>query len=179
MKNQVRKIPPKNYVLVGIISVATILFLGYFVFWYKNINKYYENNSIMSGYLSEIKEEGIVDNLTNYLMDNPDVLLYMSFGNDISIKNFENQFKNLIDEYNISSEFIYVDLNLIKDKNFILNIQENFFNDKLQKINLKKQSNILVFENGEIVNILYSSEEKINISDVRRFLVRCGVIKND
>lgn len=181
MSKEIRKIPTKNYIIVGIIATATIVVLGYFVFWYKNNQEYYKNNSVMSGYLSEVQEDGIIDNLTNYVLDNPNGLLYISFGNDSSIKNFENDFKNLIGKYNIKSNFIYVDLNSVTDKNFIKNIQENFFSTDLKNknINLTKQSNIFVFENGNIVDVLYNSKQQINLDDVKRFLEKHEVIEND
>lgn len=179
MKNELREIPKKNYILVGIISVVTIFALVYFTFWYKNNKKYYDTESILSGYLAEIQEEGIIDNLTNYLIDNPNILLYMSFGNDSSTKEFENEFKDLINKHNIISEFIYIDLNLITDKNFVSDMKSTFFSDKLKNISLEKQSNLLLFENGKVANVLYSSKQQINIEDVERFLIRHGVIKND
>lgn len=181
MNEEIKKIPPKNYILVVIISTLTILILGYFTFWYKNNQEYYNNNSIMSGYLSEVQEEGIIDNLTNYVMDNPKCLLYVSFGNDASIKDFEYEFKNLIGKHNINSYFIYVDLNLVTDKKFISNVQQNFFSDELKNknINLERQSNIFVFENGKIVDILYSSKQIINLNDVQRLLIKHEVIEND
>lgn len=179
MKNELREIPKKNYIFVGIISVVTIFALVYFAFWYKNNKKYYDTESILSGYLAEIQEEGIIDNLTNYLIDNPNILLYISFGNDSSTKEFENEFKDLINKHNIISEFIYIDLNLITDKNFVSDMKSTFFSDKLKNINLEKQSNLLLFENGKVANVLYSSKQQINIADVERFLIRHGVIKND
>jgi len=179
MKKELRKVPQKNYVIVVIISIATMLILGYFAFWYKNNKEYYENNSIMSGYLAEIQEDGIIDNLTNYLIDNPNTVLYMSFGNDASVKEFEYEFKVMIDEYNLSSQFIYIDLNLVNDKNFISSIQNQFFDEKLQNLNLEKQSNIFLFEEGKVVDVLYSSEQTINLFDVKRFLIRHEVIEND
>ena len=181
MKKEMKEIPKKNYVFVGFILLITIAFLGYFTFWYKKNQEYYRNNSVMSGYLSEIQEVGVIDNLTNYVLDNPNALLYVSFGNDSSIKEFENEFKNLIVTNNISSNFIYIDLNYVTDKNFVLSIKENFFSEELKNKNIKleKQSNIFVFENGKIVDILYSSKQNINLVDVKRFLIRYEVIEND
>lgn len=181
MSKETRKIPNKNYILVGVISVVTIIFLSYFTFWYKSNKEYYNNNSVMSGYLAEIQEDGIIDNLTNYVLDNPNTLLYVSFGNDVSIKDFENEFKYLISKHNISSDFIYIDLNLVSDKNFISNIQNNFLSEDLKNKNIKldKQSNIFVFENGKIVDVLYNSKQTIDLEDVQRFLIKHGVIEND
>lgn len=181
MKKSELKIPTKNYVLASIISILTVFVLCYFVFWYKSNQEYYQNNSIMSGYLSEIKENGVIENLNNYLLDNPDSFLYVSFGNDSSVKDFEIEFKNLIDKNNISSNFIYVDLNAIEDKNFIEKIQNNFFSEELKNKNIKllKQSNIFVIENGKIIDVLYNSKQTINLRDVKQILIKYEVINYD
>ena len=181
MKKEVRKIPKKNYVFVCLILLVTIIFLGYFTFWYKSNQEYYKNNSVMSGYLSEIQENGVIDNLTNYVLDNPNTLLYVSFGNDSSVKGFEDEFKRLIVTKNISSNFIYIDLNYVTDKNFVSNIKNSFFSEELKNKNLKleKQSILFVFEGGKIVDVLYSNRQNINLADVTRFLIRHEVIEND
>jgi len=181
MKKEVRKIPTKNYVVVTVITFVTFLVLGYFVFWYKSNLEYRKDNSILSGYLSEIQEDRVVENLTNYLIDNPNTLLYVSYGNDSTVKDFEYELKRLIDEYNIRSNFIYIDLNDITDKKFVNNLKENFFSDNLKNknISLEKQTNIFVFESGKIEDILYDSKETINLIDVKIFLMRHEVIEND
>ena len=181
MKKDVRKISKKNYVLVGLILVVTVIFLGYFTFWYKSNQEYYRNNSVMSGYLSEIQENGVIDNLTNYVLDNPNTLLYVSYGNDSSVKRFEDEFKRLIVTKNISSNFIYIDLNYVTDKNFVLNIKNSFFSEELKNKNLKleKQSNIFILENGKIIDVLYGNRQNISLTDVTRFLIRHEVIEND
>lgn len=181
MSKNSRKIPAKNYAIIGLIAVITFVFLGYFVFWYKSNLEYQNNNSIMSGYLAEIKEDGVIENLNSYLIDNPDTLLYVSYGNDSSVKEFEKGFKTLIDEYNISSNFIYIDLNSITDKNFVSKLKDSFFSENLnsKNIDLYKQSNIFLFEMGRIDDVLYNSKETINLIDVKIFLMRHGVIEND
>lgn len=175
------KISVNNYFFALLISFLTILIVGYFAFWYKSNKEYTMNNSVMSNYLAEIGEDEIIDNLTNYVIDNPNCTLYMSFGNDLTIKDFENQFKDLINQNNIKSEFIYADLNLINSKNFVTKIQEEFFSEELKNkhINLTKFTNLFVFKDGKIVDLLYSSKQQINLSDVTIFLIRNGVISND
>ena len=40
MSKNSRKIPAKNYAIIGLIAVITFVFLGYFVFWYKSNLEY-------------------------------------------------------------------------------------------------------------------------------------------
>lgn len=176
-----KKIPKKNYIIVGIISVLTFVTVGYFAFWYTETKEYDTNNSIMTGYLSEIGEDAIVVNLNNYILDNPNIALYMSYGNDSSIKDFENEFKNFINENNIKQSFIYIDLNRVDDKNFINDFKDNFFADELKKKNVevRKQPNLFIFKDGKIESVLYYTKQLINMVDVKTYLEKQEVIEND
>lgn len=181
MNKDVNGVPLKNYIFVLILSIFTIVVVSYFIFWYKNNTSNYKNNSVISGYLSEIGEDEIIENLSNYVLDNPDCVLYVSFGNQSSLSGFESDFKTLINEYNIKSSFIYADFNLINDKKFVEKLQEYFFSEELKNknISLIKQPNLLLFKDGKIIDVLYSSKQSINLNDVKSFLFKYEVIAND
>lgn len=176
-----RKILKKNYVIVGIVSTLTFVIVGYFAFWYTETKEYNANNSIMTGYLLEMGEDEIVVNLSNYILDNPNTVLYMSYGNDPSVKDFENEFKNFISKNNIKQSFIYIDLNRVDDKNFINDFKNNFFDDGLKNKNVevKKQPNLFVFKEGKIESALYYTKQSINMTDVKIYLENKEVIEND
>lgn len=175
------KIPSKNYVYVVMISVLTLAITGYFCFWYKSYSEYNQNNSIMSGYLLEIGEQEIINNLENYVLDNPNTILYISYGNDSKIKQFEIGFKNMIEENNLKSSFIYIDLNKVPNKTFESEFREKFFSDELNNLNVEKlnQPNLLVFEAGKVKKLLYYTEKDITIEAVKKFLISEEVIVND
>ena len=46
-------------------------------------------------------------------------------------------------------------------------------------IKLERQPNMFLFKNGKIVKVLYYAEQRINIDDVKKFLLSEGIIKND
>lgn len=176
-----KKIPKGNYIIVGVISILTFLIVGYFAFWYTETKEYSANNSVMTGYLLEIGEDEIVANLSNYILDNPNIVLYMSYGNDSSVKDFENEFKNFINQNNIKASFIYIDLNRIDDKNFINDFKDNFFSEELKNKNftVEKQPNLYIFKEGKIESALYYSKQAINLTDVKIFLEKLEVIEDD
>lgn len=181
MENKARTIPRKNYILAGIICVLTIIIASYLAFWYKSNKEYNENNSIMTGYLLEIGEDEVILNLTNYVLDNPNTILYMSYGNDATVKDFEKEFKNVINEYNIKASFIYIDLNMISNKKFSSELKDTFFSEELinKGIEVLKQPNLFIFEDGKIIDVLYSAKQQINIDDIKRYLTSKEVINND
>ena len=176
-----RKTPKKNYIIVGIISILTIIIVGYFTFWYKETKEYNDNHSIMSGYLLEMGEDEVIVNLSNYVLDNPDAVLYISYGNDIEVKEFENEFKKFIHQNDIKQLFIYIDLNRIKDKKFINDFKNTFFDEELKNKNvvIEKQPNIFIFKDGKVESALYYTKQKINMMDVKSYLENKEGVEND
>lgn len=174
-------IPTKNYLYVTIISVLTLCITGYLCFWYKSYSEYNQSNSIMSDYLLQIGEQEIINNLENYVRDNPNTILYMSYGDDNEIKQFEVEFKKIIEDNNLKSSFIYADLNKISKKVFENEFREKFLGDEIKKMNIQKlkYTNLLVFEDGKINKLLYYTEKDISIEAVKKFLISEGVITDD
>lgn len=176
-----KKIPRNNYVVAAIISILTFVIVGYFAFWYTETKEYSDDNSVMTGYLLEIGEESLMDNLNNYLLDNPNTVLYMTYGSNITVRNFEVEFKQFINDNNIKQSFIYIDLNKVEDKKFILEFKNNFFIEQLKNKNIEveKQPNLFIFKEGKIHSMLYYTTQAIHMSDVKIFLENEGIIEND
>lgn len=176
-----KKIPKRNYIIVGVISILTFLIVGYLAFWYNETKEYNANNSIMTGYLSEIGEDEVAANLSNYILDNPNIVLYASYGDDSSVKDFENEFRKFINQNNIKQSFIYIDLSRIDDKNFINDFKDNFFSGELKNknFNVEKQPNLYIFKEGKIESVLYYTKQSINMTDVKIFLEKQEVIEDD
>lgn len=176
-----REISKKNYILVMIICVVTLALVCYFAYVIKKKQAVIIETSALSGYVLELGEKEIMTNLTNYTVDNPETVLYVSYGNDKHLIKFEQEFKDLIKEYNLKPNLVFVNLNVISNKNFLNELREKFFSDDLNNnyIKLEKQPNMFLFKNGKIVKVLYYAEQRINIDDVKKFLTSEGIIKND
>lgn len=176
-----REIPKKNYVLVAVICFVTLICVTYFTYVIKKKQSVVIEPSVLSGYVLELGEKEIMTNLTNYTVDNPETILYVSYGNDKYLKKFEREFKELLKEYNLKSNFVFVNLNAMSNRNFLNELRERFFSDDLNNnyIKLERQSNMFLFKNGKIVKVLYYAAQRINIDDVKKFLLSEGIIKND
>lgn len=166
-----RNIPLKNYVILLLISLGTISLVFYLRTWYNASKEYYQNNSIMSEYLSELKSEEI----NSYILDNPEVVIYYASAKDTSIKSFEKEFKKLMEEYEIKDEIIYIDASKQENVNLISGL--NAISDK--KIDLIVVPNLIHVKDGKVNKILYSEETQINKRDVRNFLIKSEIITND
>lgn len=167
---QKRDIPLKNYLILLVVAIVTVLIVFYLGSWYNASKEYYKNNSILSEYLSEIKG----DEINSYLVDNPEVVIYYASSKDETIKSFENEFKKLIEQNEIKDEIIYINS---KDENNNLISNLNSISDK--QIDSIIIPNLIYIKEGKISKILYSKETEINKRDVRNFLIKCGVITND
>ncbi len=176
-----REIPKKNYVLVAVICFVTLICVTYFTYVIKKQQSVVIEPSVLSGYVLELGEKEIMINLTNYTVDNPETILYVSYGNNKYLRKFEQEFKELLKEYNLKSNFVFVNLNAMSNRNFLNELRERFFSDDLNNnyIKLERQSNMFLFKNGKIVKVLYYAEQRINIDDVKKFLLSEGIIKND
>lgn len=174
-------IPRKNYLLVVVICLATLIVVTYLTYICKKNQAIKVEPSILSGYVLELGEKEIMTNLRNYALDNPGFVLYVSYDSSKNLNEFEEQLKDLVKEQNIKSNLVFANLNLIANKNFLNELKGNFFSDDLNNnyIKLEKQPNMFLFKNGKIIKVLYYAEHKIDIEDVKKFLFNEGIIKND
>ena len=174
-------IPRKNYLLVVVICLATLIVVTYLTYICKKNQAIKVEPSILSGYVLELGEKEIMTNLSNYALDNPGFVLYVSYDSSKNLNEFEEQLKDLVKEQNIKSNLVFANLNLIANKNFLNELKDNFFSDDLNNnyIKLEKQPNMFLFKNGKIIKVLYYAEHKIDIEDVKKFLFNERIIKND
>ena len=170
-KMQERKIPLKNYFILLAISLGTIFLIFYLASWFNTSKEYYKNNSILSEFLPELKSE----ELSSYLIDNPEIVIYYASAKDENIKDFEKDFKKLIENYEIKDDLVYIDASKEENVNFVSFL--NQFSDK--KRDIIAIPNLIYFKEGKVSKILYSDQIKINKRDVRNFLIKSGVITND
>jgi len=166
-----RKIPLKNYIILLGLILATIFLVFYLRSWYNTSKEYYQNNSIMSEYLSELKS----DEINSYIIDDPDVVIYYASAKDATIKSFEKQFKKLMEEYEISDDIIYIDSSKEENNNIISKLNA-ISNKKMEELNIP---NLIYIKEGKVNKILYSNSNQISKRDVQNFLIRCGIITND
>lgn len=164
-----REVPKRNYWLMGLLTVATVIVVIYMANWYQASKNYYLESSVMTNFLGEIKEAEI----ENYILENPEVVIYISKDQEDSTKKFEKQLKDYIIKEEIKSYFIYLNCSTLSS-DFIASFQKKYFNGELKKINLS-YPNLLVVSDGKIVDVLYKLDAKPNIKDVKSFLEKNGV----
>lgn len=171
LKNASKEIPRRNYIIYALLVVFTVVLTLLLRNWYNISQDLKKKNTIMSEFLVSVNEE----EFANYVVENNNVIIYLASSKDDTLENFENEFKELLIEYNISEQIIFIDLNQINDS-FFQNLKNNYFIDSLNNVELEKFPNILIMENGKINAVLYHKKTDINIEDVNTFFYNRGVL---
>lgn len=163
-----RKVPVKNYILLAFLVVATVALTYYCCKFY---TEHYRNSylTVMLPFITEIKE----DDIENYVLENPTVVLYISDKLDSSLEEEEVEIKNVLTEQNIHQYFVYLDISNDKE-----NSLKSFQEDYHITLNYEKLPILVAFSDGQVTEIY--NEESFSINDITSFLIRNGVIdEND
>lgn len=162
-----RIIPKKNYIILLLVVVVTVL--GTFYTRNKYLAKVaYENSSNeRMTFVSEIKEK----ELDNYLMENRDVVIYMASSSDETVFKFEKELRNYVNDEQLGKDVIYINLNNVSKK-FISKFEDKYFSNELKasKTHLNDEPNMLIVSGGKVTSIMDKKDNKINIEDAKEYL---------
>ena len=118
-----KEIPLKNYILLSIVLILTIVVVIYFFLWKNTYEKSKLQTPILDDYLLVIN----YNELNNYLVENKDAIIYVSKLKDESIRLFENKFKNIINKNNLNNKILYLDLTEeLKENNIVKEINKKY-----------------------------------------------------
>ena len=105
----------KNYFILILIFALGIGITLYLSKLYHVYDEYQKETPVIRGVISEITNE----ELDHYLMENPTIVIYMCTSSDMLCRNFEKDFKKLIEKENLQEEIIYLNLSDINEDEFI------------------------------------------------------------
>lgn len=161
-----REIPVKNYFILGIIIIITMLIVLYISAWYKQYNDSKEVTPVITSTLREVK----YDNLDTVLTERDVVIMYMCTTDENVCRTFEKKFAKYIKQNNLQDDIMYLNLGYNSNENNLLNtVYDNYKSEKLVK-KIHGYPVLLIFKSGEIVDILSSSSKnKITINQVEEF----------
>ena len=159
-----REIPKKNYyILVVMLIGVAVLTLAV-----ASIVNAVKNNNVSTGYINKYVSEISYNELDTYLVEPAsNTFIYITYTGDEQIYKLEKNLKKLVNNYELASEFIYVDVteNMIED-NFV-----NKLNEKLKIINkVSKLPIILYYKDGILTELVDSEENLFNAADFQKLL---------
>ena len=166
-KDEERKISSKNYVILVIVLVSTVL-LGFYLF-----NSFKEsdvNTSLMDNYIKLINYTEIKD----YVTENRDVVIYSSVLKDKKIRNFEKNFRHVINKYELEDQIVYLNLtDLTLEERVDLSNTYNLDGKTIVDVPC-----LLIFKDGNLIDI-YALKDNYNVDNLVTYLQKKEVINND
>lgn len=165
MDKSEKKIPTKNYFLLGGIVMVSIFLVYYFYLWFQTYEESKLNVPIMNEYLQVIN----YNELSSYLLENESTTVYVSIVGDEDVRNFEKKFKNTITKYSLKDKMLYMDIsNELSNGNHL-----NY------GLNSESLPCILSFEGNELIDTYDIGGTDYNIKKIRKYLLTMGVIDED
>lgn len=147
-----RVVPVKNYIILIIVVIASILLTFFLTNVYKDRLNDNVSRTVMYDFLSQVNN----DELGNYLLENPNTIIYYASSSDVSLNEFEEKFKELIIKYDLINNIVQFDIQ--NEKN--------------------RYTNITIYSEGVEKDTLYSEKTEINILEVEKFLKDKGIIND-
>ena len=164
-----KEIPLKNYILLSIVLILTIVVVIYFFLWKNTYEKSKLQTPILDDYLLVIN----YNELNNYLVENKDAIIYVSKLNDESIRLFENKFKNNINKNNLNNKILYLDLTEeLKENNIVKEINKKYGKE------MTEVPTIVIIKDGKISSSYNIKENKYNIKLLEKYLEKEDVIND-
>lgn len=164
MEKQERKVPAKNYLLLLVLFIVTFLIVYYFYRWYVVYSEYQNDIPVIRDSLTEMTEE----EMEHYVRETPTTTIYVCTASKTECRNFEKNFKKLVEKESLKEYIIYVNLDDQNKDTFVERFNQNH---PYKKSGLKDYPALIYFEDGEVSDILQASEdEELTISDVVDFI---------
>lgn len=162
-----RSIPVKNYIILGVIIIVTLLVSMYAFAWYSQ----YNNNKISTPIITDTLREVEYNNLSNVLMERDFLIMYMCTTDEGVCRNFEKKFSEFIKDNNLTEEIVYLNLGYSTDEdNLLSKVYNKYRSDDLVK-KIHEYPTLVIFNQGKIVDVLSSSDKnEITIEQVKEFL---------
>ncbi len=146
-----KSIPKKNYLILFLILVFTVLLVFYARGWYNTSKEYYAKNSAIKDVTREINE----NELYSISVENPKFILYTSSGVDGGVKPFESKLKSLIIKNDMSDDILYLNLDNVDRYSFISNLKGRFASKKINdSFSTSSMSTFYIFQDGKIKLVL-------------------------
>ena len=134
-----REIPKKNYMILAVLILVTVLITLVLSNIYLNreklVSNFYNNNNTIR-----------TNDFDEYLMEYSDLIIYISDKYDLSHESFEKKFEKKLIDLNLKNNLVYIDKNEL-DKKFLKKLKEEYD----LSIDLKKTPLIVVIIDKKVI----------------------------
>ncbi len=164
-----KEIPLKNYILLSIVLILTIVVVINLFLWKNTYEKSKLQTPILDDYLLVIN----YNELSNYLVENKDTIIYVSKLNNENIRLFENKFKNIINKNNLNNKILYLNLTEELNKKSIVNELNKKYGKEMTEI-----PSIIIIKDGKISSSYNIKENDYNVKSLEKYLEKEDVIND-
>lgn len=159
-RDNLRNVPFKNYIYLGLIFLITILVLYYIYLWYQTYREDVLSKGIINEYLTVIN----YNELDSYIAENGDAVIYVSKLGDDQINKFESKFRNTVVDNNLRNHILYMDVT----------------NEDISSVSKKLEidSNLpylVVYTDGEVTSKYSIVKNEYSTKKVEKYLNRIGI----
>jgi len=163
-KEELRKIPIKNYFIVAIIFALSIGLAFFFRNWYNSYQDYEKTIPVLQGVISEIR----YNEIDNFIIDNPSTIIYIGVADDDDCRNLETELKKVIEKRHLKNKIIYFNITDVEDRELLL--QE--FNGKYSNGNdIYAYPAIVLIEDGRVIDYRSKNANKeLLVSEIEQLL---------
>ncbi len=163
-KKELRVVPAKNYVILAIIAIITILLTFYINAWIKTYKDNAYSTSALSGNVKEVN----INELREPFYEINEVVLYVGFTNEENLYVEEKKLLKVIRKYDLTDSVMYLNVTDIDD--YSKTLEKRFGNDNVAFGNAPLLIYISSGETKEVVKITnYSNLSKAFEKLVRRY----------
>ena len=157
-----REIPKKNYYILALLLIGVVVI----TFAITNILNNIKNNKINSGYINKYVSEIQYKELDAYLLEPAsNTFIYLTITGNEDVYKLEKSLKKLINNYELGSNFIYIDLSdEMVNRNFLDKVNNKF------NINAKNLPIILYYRDGVLIDTILSDNKVFNVADFQKLL---------
>lgn len=164
-----KKIPLKNYIILAVTLIITVILVIYFYLWQKTYEESKKNTIIMDEYIQKIN----YNELSNYLIENKSTVIYSSVVGSQKTSNFEKNFIKVIQDKSLKNSILYLDLTeVVKNKTIKKELLEKYpeLNNNI------KDPLIIIFNNDKVIRIYNIKDNNYNIDSLIEFLEKEDII---
>lgn len=155
----------RNYVILFVIFLVTILLVWYVCKWYSVYTEYEKETPVIRGTLSY---EITAADFEHYITDNPTTVIYMCTSKEDKCRSFEKDLKKYIKKNALEDEIIYLNLSDADIDNFV----EQFNNKYKYKVKLTNNYPLIVeFTDGKVTGLIQGEDKNpLTIKKVKEFV---------
>lgn len=146
-----KKIPQKNYYILAVLIILTILLTLSLANVYVNKDKYVSNFYKYSNKIT-------CEEFDEYVSENFDLIIYISDKYDLSYELFEKKFKDKLNDLNLKNKLVYIDKSEL-NKKFLKKLK----NEYGINININKLPIIVVIVDSKVIkNVVVSPNSDVD-----------------